>query len=212
VEYKIEKIKEILKYCAILVSDQKEQLEKIDSQVGDGDLGISMRKGAAAIVEEIDSFKGNDPGTLFMKCAMALNKAAPSTMGTLLCAGLMQMGKTFAKKEVVTETEIAGIPMSFAQAIMARGKAKEGDRTVLDALLPMAEAVETAFNAGRPLVEAIALGAEAARTGMEKTKEMVPKVGRAKWIPENAKGVPDGGAVLCWIVAQGLVKWVEQKE
>ncbi|MDR1732695.1 MAG: DAK2 domain-containing protein [Synergistaceae bacterium] len=203
-EYKIDQVKEILKYCAELVSEQKEQLEKIDSQVGDGDLGISMQKGAAAIAGEADSFEGNDPGALFMKCAMALNKAAPSTMGTLICAGLMQMGKTFSKKETVTEAEAAEIPSLFAQAIMARGKAKEGDRTVLDALLPMAEAVKTAFGSGRALSEAFAAGAEAAKNGMEKTRDMVPKIGRSKWAPENAKGVPDGGAVLCWIVAQGL--------
>ncbi|MDR2180816.1 MAG: dihydroxyacetone kinase subunit L [Synergistaceae bacterium] len=211
-EYKIGQIKETLKYCALLVSDQKEQLEKIDSQVGDGDLGISMRKGATAVVEEIDRYGGNDPGALFMKCAMALNKAAPSTMGTLLCAGLMQMGKVFAKKEVLKEAEIAEIPSLFAQAIMDRGRAKKGDRTVLDALLPMAEAIKAAFDAGRSLAEAIAVGAEAARSGMEKTKEMVPKVGRSKWAPENTKNVPDGGAVLCWIVAQGLAERSEQKK
>lgn len=204
-EYRVDQVKKVLIHCANRILENKKQLEIVDSQAGDGDLGISMQKGSVAVIQEIVGYEGSDLGMMFMKSAMALNKAAPSTMGTLLCAGLMQLGKTFSKKNTITEAEAVEIPSIFSEAIMSRGKAAEGDRTVLDALLPMARSMKNAFKSDSSLVEAVIAGAEAAKSGMEKTQDMVPKIGRSKWIPENAMGIVDGGALLCWIVAQGLL-------
>lgn len=199
--YGISEIKSVLTACAQKVSSRKEQLEQIDSMTGDGDLGISMYKGSAAVVSAAELYDGNDLGQFFMRCAMEMNKAAPSTMGTLICAGFMQLGKTFARKDCMEEKDLFAIPGLFAQAIMNRGKAKEGDRTILDALLPLCREFERVAAEGGSIGQALEAGAEAAEKGMEKTKDMVPKIGRAKWNPDNASGVIDGGAMLCSIVA-----------
>jgi len=198
--YGIEDVKKALKTISSYVAEAKTQLEQIDSRTGDGDLGISMQKGAAAIISAADAYDGTDIGRLFSLCAMELNKAAPSTMGTLLSGGLMQTGRMFAKKEALDDAQLMAVPKVFADTIQMRGKASEGDRTILDALLPM----QRAFESSEDLRQAVASGLEAARLGAEKTKEMVPKIGRAKWAPENAKGIPDGGAVLCSIVMEAV--------
>lgn len=198
--YGIEDVKKALKLISSSVAEAKTQLEQIDSRTGDGDLGISMQKGAAAIIAAVDAYDGTDIGRLFSLCALELNKAAPSTMGTLLSGGLMQTGRMFAKKEVLDDAQLMAVPKVFADTIQMRGKANEGDRTILDALLPM----QRAFENTEDIRQAVADGLEAARLGAEKTKDMVPKIGRAKWAPENAKGIPDGGAVLCTIIMEAV--------
>jgi len=202
--FTIVETKAVLQTCAAALSDSKEELERIDRLTGDGDLGISMQKVGAALSTVTDSYAGDNIGQLLSRCAMAVNSAAPSTMGTLLCAALMQLGKSFAGKQSLEIADIAGIPEICASAIQSRGRACEGDRTVLDALLPMSRAFAAELSAGGGLESALAAGSAAAEAGAERTKDLVPRVGRAKWMPENAAGVPDGGAVLCCMLLRAL--------
>lgn len=204
-EYKIADVKNGLRRVSSSVIAAKMRLEQIDSSTGDGDLGISMQKGAMAIKAVVDAYGDPDIGRLFTLCAMELNKAAPSTMGTLLSAGLMQAGRRFAKCETLGTEQLMALPGVFADTIQMRGKASEGDRTILDALLPMRRAFESAES----LSQAITSGLEAAKLGADRTKDMVPKIGRAKWAPENAKGIPDGGAVLCTVILEALAAMQE---
>ena len=88
---------------------------------------------------------------------------------------------------------------------MARGGAKLGDKTILDALCPMAETVEREFSQGSALKAAFSAGAETAKTAAKGTAGMRAAAGRAKWLGERAVEYPDGGAVLCGIIAQALV-------
>ncbi len=204
--YSIEDVKKTLLLCANQVSLKKEELERIDSESGDGDLGSSMAKASDAIIHTVSEYPDGekDIGKLIYKCAMAVNGAAPSTMGTLISAGLMQVGKLFLARESIDIADIYHIPGTFAKAIMQRGKATEGDRTVLDALLPLSRVFENAEVQSVPPSVVINEAAAAAQEGMERTKTMVPRIGRAKWMPDNAVGHPDGGAYLCCIVINSL--------
>lgn len=198
--YNIDSIKDCVIKCADEVKKSQRDLEVIDSQSGDGDLGISMEKGFSAIQNIARTCDGNDVGAFFQKCGMAFNKAAPSTMGTLISFSFLRLSKTFSKKECLSIEDIYSIPQIFADSIMQSGKAHEGDRTILDSLLPVCRAFEQAKNDGRPLAETLYKAKLAGIEGAEKTKTLVPKIGRAKWAPNNATGVVDGGAMLCVIV------------
>lgn len=87
---------------------------------------------------------------------------------------------------------------------MARGKAQRGDKTILDALLPMAEAVEKSFAETGCLSAALQAGAQAAKEGAEGTCGMLAKTGRARWLGERAREHMDAGAALCALVASAL--------
>ena len=205
--FTIDNVKAALLRCSARVAQNRDRLERVDSAAGDGDLGISMAKASEAVEKTVLSFPEGekDLGKLFGKCALAVNSAAPSTMGTLVCAALMQLGRTFSGHTAIEPQDIARIPGIMAEAIMKRGKASEGDRTVLDALLPLSRAFESAIADGKPLFAAVRDGAAAAAQGLENTKTMAPRIGRAKWTPENAAGNPDGGAMLCSILADSFV-------
>jgi len=86
--------------------------------------------------------------------------------------------------------------------IREKGKAELGDKTILDALIPMSEAVAAEYNNGSELKHCFHRGAEAARRGAESTAGMIPKAGRAQWIGERVKDNQDGGAVFCALVAE----------
>ncbi len=143
---------------------------------------------------------------LMMKAALACNKAAPSTMGTLISSGMMALAKTAKGKSELSDAEVVAVPRQFAEAIMQRGKAKPGDKTILDALVPMADAVEAEFAKNGDLKTAYSAGAKAADEGAKATSGMLAAAGRAKWLGERARENPDGGAVLCAIIAKILNK------
>lgn len=198
-------VKEFLEKLAGLLHENVEELARLDGQSGDGDLGASMDSAASAMAETAQAEAGADLGMLLMKVAMACNKAAPSTMGTLVSSGIMAVAKAWKGKEQVGDAELAAIPRQFADAMMARGKAQVGDKTILDALVPMAEAVEAVFAENGDLAAAFAAGAEAAQKGAQATCGMLAKTGRARWIGERARENMDGGAALCALVARGIL-------
>lgn len=204
--YTIDNVKNVVRFCSHVICDAKDELEQIDGRAGDGDLGISMQKGAMALIAAADSFEDDNISRFFNICAMELNKAAPSTMGTLLCAGFLEMGKKIQSSDKVEDGTILEIPFWFSNAIIARGKAGEGDRTVLDALLPLCRVFEAVKERGGNVEEALNEGKKAAAEGAEKTRTLIPRVGRSKWMPENALGEVDGGAMMCSILVNALAE------
>ena len=202
-------IAEIRKLVDIIyesIEDKADYLGELDGKSGDGDLGLSMKAAFRAIKNSVDSSLGDDLGKTMMEAAIACNKAAPSTMGTLISAGLMNTARSIKGKKILTDEDIIRIPRLFADGIMQRGKAKLGDKTILDALAPMAETAEMAFSSGVSIEEAFLQAAEKARESAEKTAGMKANVGRAHWLGDRAAAYPDGGAMLCAIVANAVVK------
>lgn len=203
-EYNISNIKNILKICAEKAIYSKPLLTELDSRMGDGDLGMSMSKGAIAIKNEIDSYGGSDIGVFLIKCATALNRTAPSTMGTLLSGAIMIVGKKFKGHITIDDKNVLTIPVLMADAIMMRGNAKLGDKTILDSLIPLSIAFNSSFALTGDLKAAAIEAAVAAKKGAKATKGLIAKVGRAKWIADRSRDYPDSGAVLCSVLMDSL--------
>lgn len=208
----IAEVKKVLyKICDVL-QEEKEELTEIDSRLGDGDMGISMDKGALAVRAVLDSSQEQEISKLLSACGAAFNRAAPSTLGTLLSFSLLTVAENSDTKTEFAEKDLARIPSIIADTISLRGKAHMGDKTILDALIPFAETLEGLFEENIPLSQAWKEAAAAAEKGMESTKGMTAKTGRAKWLDGRNKEYPDGGAVLCVRVIQGLSDIITGKE
>lgn len=203
-EYYILSVKKVLEVCVDVAVTEKDKLTEIDSNTGDGDMGVSMEKGALALRETIGKWQGDVIGPMLMNAGMAFNKAAPSTMGTLISMGLMSLGKEWKEKTVLEDGDIVGAPRILLETIAKQGKANRGDKTVLDALYPLAEKLEASYAESSNLTESLKKAAEAAIKGMEATKGMQAKAGRARWLGERAAEYPDGGAFLCARIAARL--------
>jgi dihydroxyacetone kinase len=187
----------------------RERLNDLDAAMGDGDTGISVSKGGAALAEFSNANPlndGDDIGKYLANAGMALNRAAPSTMGTLLATALMRMGKEAKGASSLDATLLARMLAAADTGIQERGKAKPGDKTIVDALHPAAEAFAAAVERGEDLSQAARAMLEAARRGCEAATPLRSNVGRASWVGERTAGKPDPGAVLCVEILEALLK------
>ena len=178
--FAMSQVRHILYAIANLLAAGEQKFGELDAKQGDGDLGTTMASGANAVRKVLDAQSITDIGALLQTVAAAFNRAAPSTLGTLFSAGVRAVGSVCKGKEALTADEVAALPSVFCEEIQKRGKAKLGDKTVLDALIPYVRAFETSYQSEHDLRLASRVAESAAVQGMETTKGMVAKTGRAR--------------------------------
>ncbi len=186
--------------------ENSEYLVELDQQLGDGDLGITARKIADALDEHLSQNQDeNDIGKFIMGAGMKINSAAPSTMGSLLAIAMMRMGKTAKDQSEIDEKTLAEMLGAATSAIQEKGKAKLGDKTILDALIPATNAFADAINQGKALQVAGLLLLSAAEAGLESATPLRSQVGRASWVGDRTEGKIDPGCALLVCVLKGLI-------
>lgn len=175
------------------------ELCALDAVAGDGDLGITLSSGFKAATAVLEAEPNAELAARLRLAAFAFNRAAPSTLGTLITAALLAAANV-DHKESMGEGELAGCMLLAAvKAIEKSGKARLGDKTILDSLGPAVEAFTIVLSGGGSVPEAISSAVQAAQRGVEATTRMLPKAGRARWTAERSLGSPDGGAVaVAW--------------
>ncbi len=180
--------------AADIMNEKKQHLINLDAALGDGDLGLTMSTGFETAKKTAHSSAEADLGKLFMQVGMAIAKAAPSSMGTLVGSGFMRSAKALKGKTEMTADDLALFMREFVSGLMDRGKTKPGDRTIIDALEPAARALEQSAHMG--LFAAADAAVQAAEAGVEATKGMLAAVGRGVFYGDQVLGKPDQGAVV----------------
>jgi dihydroxyacetone kinase-like protein len=203
-------IRLIFTELARIMENEKETLTQLDAAIGDGDLGLTMSKGFAALDEAFESLEETDVGKLLSRAGMTLARAVPSTMGTLLATGLMKGGKAITGKTEILLSDFAVFLREFVTGMMARGKAKLGDKTILDSLHPAAEALERASEEGQPLAAGLSKAYQAAVQGVENTKNMISQHGKAACFQEKTLGKKDPGATVGMLFVKGFRDYLSQ--
>ena len=182
----------------------REALQQLDQASGDGDLGITAGKIAAALREYAAAAATDDLGKYLAAAGMAVNRAASSTMGTLLATALMRAGKEAKGLNELTPPDLARLLNAADQGIQERGKAQVGDKTIVDALHPAAEAFNAALQAGRSLPEAAAAMLAAAETGRDGVTPLRSRIGRASWQGERTEGQVDPGCAALVMILKAI--------
>ena len=204
-----EQLPALFQGVAAIFAEKKEELCNMDAQMGDGDLGLTMDKGYGALPALLqENMEAGDIGKTLMKGGMKMSSLVPSTMGTLMSSGIMEGGKALKGKDAMGPRELADCLTAFAAGVQKRGKCQPGDRTILDALDAGAQAAAKAAEEGGDLSAIIAAACEGAAQGVEATKDMVPKFGKAAVFAAKAKGVPDQGAMAGLYMLQGLQRGI----
>jgi dihydroxyacetone kinase len=197
----------VLGSIRLAVEQAREELGRLDAAAGDGDLGLTMVAAATAAAELADrgELDGKPAGEALRSLGMAIARSAPSTAGTLLARGLLQASRDAGDQ---TDDQPVAVAAALVRAgiggIQKAGKAQPGERTMLDALVPLADALDNSALRGDGLAAATASAAVAARAGADSTAQMEAKIGRASWIPERAKGNVDGGAHAVAVIAAAI--------
>jgi ATP-dependent dihydroxyacetone kinase len=162
------------------------QLTDLDARAGDGDLGASMARGAAALrALGADSFA--TPSRLFVDLGNALRRAIGGSSGPFYATALLRAGAALRDKPAPTLSNWQDAFAAAVASISELGGAKPGDRTMLDALQPAVAALGASGS--------LTAAASAAEAGAAATSDMFPALGRASYLGNRALGVPDGGAV-----------------
>lgn len=189
-----ESMKKAFKAIAERMTQEREYLISLDARNGDGDLGISMSEGFTAASAALDVSAETDLGKLMICASKAFNEAAPSSLGTIMSLGMMGMARTL-KGNTEADTALLGSALTAGCAkIMEKAGSKPGEKTVLDALVPAAQAV--CDHAGEGMEAALKAAAVAAKEGSDNTANMVAVHGRAAYYGEKSLGMIDGGSVV----------------
>lgn len=193
----------ILKKLKQLFNINKDYLVELDGKMGDGDLGLTMSKAFAAAYDELVGTEETDIGKILMKAGMLMAKAAPSTMGTLMATGFMRGGKAVSGKIRLSTADLADFFQAFVAGIMERGKAKPGEKTIIDSLKPAADTLAQLRE--EDAAEALQKALLAAESGLESTKNMIAQHGRIAYYKEKSKGEKDPGATAGVILMKGFI-------
>jgi len=186
-----------------------EQITALDAEVGDGDLGVTCRLGMEAAVKALTQMPDATMDARLMKAGMSFNSAGASTFGALVATAAMRAAK-YAKDNGLDSWDLSAViagAIAAAEGIQQRGNASRGDKTVLDALWPAIEALQSAEAAGKSLVDALQDAAAAAEQGAVETKPLKSKFGRAKWMQDRTIGVQDAGATVAAMVARAIATY-----
>jgi dihydroxyacetone kinase-like protein len=191
------------------VVGSKDLLTEADMAIGDGDHGIGMARGFEAVAGKLGQQQRFDSvGSLLRTIGMTLvssvGGAAGPVFGTMFIGGARRLGES----QSLDSKALALMLEDALSAVQGRGRALVGDKTMVDALAPAADAA--ALRADASLLEALRAAAEAARQGMESTKTMVAKIGKAKTLGDRSLGHPDPGAVSTALILTFMGDFVEQ--
>ena len=185
-----------------------DELCEMDAKMGDGDLGLTMKKGFSSMPAILDAIDEADMGKKLMKAGMKMASVVPSTMGTLMASGVMTGGKELAGKESIGAAELLIFFKGYAAGIAKRGKCARGERTVLDAVGAAADKLEAALTPDMTLEAAAEIALEGAKEGVEATRNMEPKYGKAAVHKAAAVGQVDQGACAGMYMVQGCRDYI----
>lgn len=191
-------------------ANQRDFLIDLDGKVGDSDLGLTMNKAFAAAADSVSANVSDPIGRTLQLAGMAMAKAAPSTMGTLTATGFMRGGKAVGESASMSTGEFAAFWRAYHDGVVERGKAKPGDKTLVDVLAPIAAALDAAAAAGIGLPEALRIATDAAAAALEATKSMVAQHGKAACFQEKSLGLQDAGATVGFMIINTMRAYVAQ--
>jgi dihydroxyacetone kinase-like protein len=179
---------------AAVVSEHRGELTRLDQAIGDGDHGTNLERGMRKAVEKLAGMPEGDVGAQLKAVGMALISSVGGAGGPLYGTLFMQMGQSTVGKEELDAEAFADALEAGVKGVQARGKAEPGDKTMVDALLPAAEALRAAAGEGADLAAALRRAADAAREGRDATVDLVARKGRASYLGERSRGHQDPGA------------------
>lgn len=179
-------------------------IECLDREIGDGDHYINMKRGCEAIAGLANELNGLDAPDALNKIGMKLLSTIGGASGPLFASFFMAMGKSLKTSEAISINHLAAAFDAGVQAIMQRGKAQTGEKTMLDVLVPVAQTFKHMAEQGHTRPEIAAALKKTASEGLESTRNMLATKGRAAGLGERAIGHLDAGAKSCQVMIHAV--------
>src|SRR5215218_5872276 len=188
-----DEVKAMLLLACDRVIAAEPQLSEADRNLGDGDHGLGMQRGMTAAKEKLEAGEVESIEKAFDVVGRAMMSSMGGASGAIFGTFFRNGGKALAGRDTFDAAGLAAFLRAGVDGVKQRGGAAVGDKTVVDAMQPAAE--KAAESSGQALPDAITAVAAAAASGVEASKAMVAKFGRAKTLGEACIGFPDAGAI-----------------
>lgn len=194
------RLRQVLLAALPAMLNHSDELRELDAVLGDGDLGITVSAGSASVVDSLQALPEDaDAASVIRFAAAAFASANPSTFAALVGAGLLgTLGELGSADDLVPD-EIGRVLRAFTDRIAERGGAEPGDKTLIDVLLPIANALRSGPVAAENVVEV-------ARSAVDRTTQLQSRRGRAAWQGERSIGQRDPGSVAILRFTEELVR------
>lgn len=196
----------IIEGMAKKIEAEKEYLTELDNEIGDGDHGINLARGFEAVEKKLPSLAGGDIGALLKGVGMQLVSTVGGASGPLYGTAFMKAGMACKGLTEIDGPAFVKAMEAAVDGIKMRGKATEGEKTMLDALCPALKVLQDDVSAGKSLKEALQDAAQAAEKGVEYTKTIIATKGRASYLGERSLGHQDPGATSSLYLLQVLAE------
>ncbi len=200
-------IERAVKTTATTVLKNEHYFSDLDGLAGDGDFGTSLATGFRVIDADLPTIDKSAIGAMLLKISMLVSKHVGGSSGPIWGTGFMKAALLSKGKTEVTLAELSEMVNAAVEGIMARGGAQLGDKTLLDALIPINETLKARAAAGASDLGAVLKDcADVAENAIDETRSLIAHRGRASQVGERSAGTPDPGIVAIATILQDWCK------
>jgi dihydroxyacetone kinase-like protein len=194
----------VVRTIARTAVDNERAFGELDAVAGDGDFGYSLARGFEIVLADWDTLDRSSPADFLKKVALVISKRVGGTSGPLWGTAFLRAAGAVKDRTDLTGADAVAMLRAAAEGIKVRGKSDIGDKTLLDALIPMTDELERRLAAGDPSGAAGLAGVAAttARAAADATTPMQAMRGRQSYTGERSIGSPDPGAVAIAVMAE----------
>lgn len=192
------------------IKRNKEYLSEVDSHGGDGDHGINMNKGFTFARQELDELPSYTMSDGLKVISHVLVNKIGGSMGPLYGSFFRGLSVASRKSETITNELMLEMLKKAYKNLSDLTDAKVGDKSLIDVLAPTVETYEKTLNAGGSFNECLSQSLTAAQSGLEATKEIPAKIGRASRIGDRSIGFQDAGATSCCLIIEAMVNTINE--
>ena len=216
----LDNITAMVKKMAECIIENEVNFCKLDSYAGDGDFGMSVAKGFLQVKQEWNDLVENKRSNIkefLLSCAMIIMEHCGGASGPVWGSAFRGAALTAGEKEQLSLQEFADIMQAAVKGIQTTGErsfgrgAVVGDKTLIDALVPCADALSAGALENKSIMQTMKSAAEAAKEGAESTKAIVARMGRAGTVGERSLGYPDAGAYALGIIFTAITEYMEYR-
>lgn len=197
-------IKRMLNGAIEIIRIKKDELSRLDAAIGDGDHGVTMWRAMEKMGEVVSTQPSGDLSTLFSEIGWALMNIDGGATGPLYGSLFLGMSDATVGMNSLDSAAFAVMFEGGLKSLEQQTKARLGDKTLMDALIPAVNALRASADQGQSIQEMIAQAAEQARLGSESTSAIPARYGRAKFQGDRTIGHPDPGSVSMAYIFQGF--------
>jgi dihydroxyacetone kinase-like protein len=195
-EITLPEIEKAIQSIAATALRNEKYFSELDAAAGDADFGVSLASGFKVVESDWDELDRSSIGGFLLKISMIISRHVGGCSGPIWGTGFMRAGMLAKDKSTITLPELEQMLTAAIDGIQQRGGAEAGDKTLLDALMPMRDAIKAHAESGdADPADVLKEVTQIANDAIERTKDWVAKRGRQSFTGDRSCGTPDPGIV-----------------